>query len=94
MIPALFGTFLLGFFAKENGEYQIHGQMLSAIIPVILVSLGAAFKIFTGGMEGIIIMVMLPITILCAYLLFKKGKISVQKNPNYVSMFQKNTEEQ
>ena len=93
MLPALFGSFLLGFFSKENGEYQIHGKLKGAIVPVILVSAGAIAGIFKSGMEGLIIMIMLPITLLGSYILFKKGKITVEKNPNYVPMFQHNNEE-
>ena len=89
MLPALFGTFLLGFFAKENGEYQIHGKLKGAAIPFALGCAAAALGIMISGMEGIFILIMLPITILCNRIMFKKGIVTVEKNPNYVPMFQK-----
>ena len=89
MLPSLFGTFLLGFFAKENGEYQINGKLKSAVFPFVLGCVLTIVGIMRSGMEGIFILMMLPITILCAWLLFKKGQITVEKNPNYVPMFQK-----
>lgn len=89
MLPALFGTFLLGFFSKENGEYQINGKLKSAVAPFALGCVLTILGIMKSGMEGIFILMMLPITILCAWILFKKGQITVDKNPNYVPMFQK-----
>ena len=89
MLPALFGTFLLGFFAKEKGEYQIHGKLKGAAIPFILGCAGAAAGIMISGMQGVFILIFLPITILCNWLMFKKGMITVEKNPDYVPMFQK-----
>ena len=89
MLPALFGTFLLGFFAKENGEYQIHGKLKGAAVPFVLGCIGAATGIMISGMQGVFILIMLPITILCNRIMFKKGIVTVEKNPNYVPMFQK-----
>ena len=91
MLPALFGTFLLGFFVKEKGEYQIHGKLKGAAIPFILGCIGAATGVMIAGMQGVFILIMLPITILCNRILFKKGVVSVQKNPNYVPLFQQSS---
>lgn len=93
MLPALFGTFLLGFFAKEKGEYQIHGKLKGAAIPFILGCIGAATGVMISGMQGVFILIMLPITILCNRIMFKKGIVTVEKNPNYVPMFQKFSKE-
>lgn len=90
MLPALFGTFLLGFFAKEKGEWQIHGKLKGAAIPFILGCVLTILHIMFSGLEGIFILIFLPITILCNWLMFKKGIVTVEKNPNYVPMFQKN----
>ena len=93
MLPALFGTFLLGFFAKEKGEYQIHGKLKGAAIPFILGCIGAATGVMISGMQGVFILIMLPITILCNRIMFKKGIVTVEKNPDYVPMFQKFSKE-
>ena len=89
MLPALFGTFLLGFFAKEKGEFQIQGKLKGMIIPFALGCVGAALGFMPAGTQGIFIVVFLPITILCYWVMFKKGMVTVEKNPDYVPMFQK-----
>lgn len=91
MLPALFGTFLLGFFAKEKGEWQIHGKLKGAAIPFILGCAGAAAGVMIAGLQGVFILIFLPITILCNWIMFKKGIVTVEKNPNFVPMFQKNS---
>ncbi|ANU48767.1 hypothetical protein ADH76_27220 [Enterocloster clostridioformis] len=47
----------------------------------------SAMKI--AGMQGVFILIMLPVTILRYRIMFKKGIVTVKKNPNYVPMFQK-----
>lgn len=94
MLPALFGTFLLGFFAKEKGEYQIHGKLKGAAIPFVLGCVLTIAHIMFSGLEGIFILIFLPITILCNWVMFKKGIITVEKNPDYVPMFLKFSKEE
>lgn len=89
VVPALFGTFLLGFFAKERGEYQIHGKLKGAAIPFILGCVLTILGIMVSSMQGIFILLLLPVTILCNWLMFKKGMVTVEKNPDYVPMFKK-----
>lgn len=89
VVPALFGTFLLGFFAKERGEYQIHGKLKGAAIPFVLGCVLTILGIMVSSMQGIFILLLLPVTILCNWLMFKKGMVTVEKNPDYVPMFQK-----
>ena len=89
VVPALFGTFLLGFFAKERGEYQIHGKLKGAAIPFVLGCVLTILGIMVSSMQGIFILLLLPVTILCNWLMFKKGMVTVEKNPDYVPMFKK-----
>lgn len=89
VVPALFGTFLLGFFAKERGEYQIHGKLKGAAIPFILGCVLTILGIMVSSMQGIFILLLLPVTILCNWLMFKKGMVTVEKNPDDVPMFKK-----
>ncbi|MDE7219566.1 MAG: hypothetical protein K2O45_08105 [Oscillospiraceae bacterium] len=90
VVPALFGTFLLGFFSKERGEYQIHGKLKGAAIPFILGCVLTIMNIMVSSLQGVFILLLLPVTILCNWLMFKKKWVTVEKNPDYVPMFQKN----
>lgn len=80
MLPALFGGMFLGFLGKGEGEYIIERKLLAIVLPVILVLLASFKGILTSGLEGVAIIFMLPITILSARILWKKGIIKVVKN--------------
>ncbi|MGL5693396.1 MAG: hypothetical protein ACRCXA_04910 [Peptostreptococcaceae bacterium] len=82
MLPALFGGMFLGFMGKGDGEYIVENKLLSILIPIIIVSVGCISNILIPGVEGIIIIVMLPVTLISARVLWKKGIIRVVKNSN------------
>ncbi|WP_350343096.1 hypothetical protein PRVXT_002376 [Proteinivorax tanatarense] len=79
MLPALFGGLFLGFLGKGEGEYIVKRKSTAIILPVLLVSLAAKLGILKSGLEGVAIIVMLPITLLSARILWKKGVIEVEK---------------
>lgn len=79
MLPALFGGMFLGIIGKGTGKTYIKNKLLSIVIPIILVSVATASGILVGGMEGIAILIMLPVTIGVARILWKKGIIEVIK---------------
>lgn len=93
MLPALFGTFFLGLFAKDKGEYVINGKMKGLIVPFVIGCLLALFGILIPGLEGVFILILLPITILSNRILFNKGIVTVDKNPDFVPLFEKDKEE-
>jgi len=79
ILPALFGGMLMGLIGKEQGEYIIVNKLLSILLPVILVSVGAIFGVLRPGLEGIAIILMLPVTLIGARIMWKKGIIRVIK---------------
>lgn len=80
MLPALFGGMFLGFLGKGEGEYIIKNKLLSIVVPVILVLLASFSGILSSGLEGVAIILMLPVTLISARILWKKGIIQVVKN--------------
>ena len=83
MLPALFGSMLLGSLGKGDGEFQIERKLLMILLPVILVSLGTLTGIIMPGLEGIAIILMIPVTLLSAWVLWKVKVIRVVRNPEY-----------
>lgn len=84
MLPALFGGMFLGLLSKGEGKTYIKNKLLMIVVPVILVAAGAIVGVIKGGMEGIVILVMLPVTIGIARLLWKKDIIKVVDNENHI----------
>lgn len=82
MLPALFGGLFLGLLGKGEGEYVVRGKTTAIILPLILVTLGAKTGILQSGLEGVAIILMLPVTLICARILWKKGIIKVEENNN------------
>ena len=80
MLPALFGGMFLGLLSIGDGEYIVENKLLTMFIPAVLVSVLCIMNIFVGGMEGIAILVMLPVTLLTARILWKKGIVRAVKN--------------
>ena len=83
ILPALFGCMVLGFIGKGNGPTYVKNKLLIIVIPVILVSILAIMGIATTGLAGYLLLIMIPISILCARILWKKGIVKVLPNPNY-----------
>lgn len=78
ILPALFGALVLSFMG--DGESPVKGQWKASVIPFIIVIIIHYFIYPINGIEGIVILVMIPITILCARILHKKGQITVVNN--------------
>jgi hypothetical protein len=83
VIPALFGALALSFFG--DSESPVKGQWKASVIPFILVIIIHYFVYPISGFEGIVILIMIPVTILCARVLHKKGQITVVKANNPVN---------
>lgn len=77
MLPALFGGMFLGLLSKGEGKTYVKNKLLMIIVPILLVSAGTLSGIIQAGMEGIIILLMLPVTIGIARFLWKKKIIEV-----------------
>ncbi len=78
MLPALFGSLFIGLLGKDSGKHIIRGKLLIPIIPTLIIFALTVFGVIRSGFEGIAILVMLPITMLCAWILYRKGLVKVE----------------
>lgn len=85
ILPALFGCMAFGILGKGNGPTFVKNKLLIAVVPAILVALLTIFGIASTGMAGYLLIIMIPLSILCARIMWKKGVIKVEKNPNYTA---------
>ena len=77
LLPALFGCMALGLLSSGNGKTKVKNHLLPAVIPALLVTALTVLGIGSTGLAGILIIVMIPVTILCARILWKKGIVKV-----------------
>ena len=55
-------------------------KLLIIVVPAVLVSILAIMGIASSGMAGFLLLVMIPLSILCAWILWKKGIVKVLPN--------------
>lgn len=86
MLPALFGGMFVPMLLNNNvGDYEVKGRLLPIIIPIIVIMLINKFIMPLSGMEGIIMLAVIPTTILIARVLYKKKIIKmIPKNSQEV----------
>ena len=77
LLPALFGCMALGLLSSGNGKTKVKNHLLPAVVPALLVTALTVLGIGSTGLAGILIIVMIPVTILCARILWKKGIVKV-----------------
>lgn len=77
LLPALFGCMVLGVLSSGNGKTKVKNHLLPGLIPAVLVTVLTVLGIGSTGLAGILIIVMIPVTILCARILWKKGVVKV-----------------
>ena len=77
LLPALFGCMALGLLSSGNGKTKVKNHLLPALVPALLVTALTVLGIGSTGLAGILIIVMIPVTILCARILWKKGIVKV-----------------
>ena len=84
ILPALFGCMSLGILGKGNGKTYVKNKLLIGAVPAAIVAaltlLMTKSGIPAGGLAGYLMLIMIPIGILCARILWKKGIVSVEKN--------------
>ena len=76
VIPALFGALIIGLL-KSSGDVQVKGKLLAGIPPFILLFIVNIFIMNTTQYSGVLLIIMIPLTILSAYVLYRKGKIKI-----------------
>ncbi|HOX13742.1 MAG TPA: hypothetical protein P5313_08885 [Spirochaetia bacterium] len=78
VLPALFGALVVAFLTGgDSGPVVIRGQWKAFILPLLVVAVIHYLVFPIKGWEGVTILVLLPITILGARFLFKRGQITV-----------------
>lgn len=77
ILPALFGCMSLSLMGNGNSKTYVKNRLLCAVVPAILVSLLTIAGIASNGLAGYLLIIMIPITILCARILYKKGIVKV-----------------
>ena len=60
-----------------GGKTKIKNRLLPAAIPAAIVALLTILGIASSGIAGILMIVMIPVTILCARIFWKKGLVKV-----------------
>ena len=82
LLPALFGCMTLGMIGRGSGKTYVKNKLLIMIVPAGIISVLTIMGIASTGMAGSLILVMIPVTILCARILWKLGVVKVLPNPN------------
>ena len=77
IMPALFGCMALSLFGKGSGKTYVKNRLLSVAFPALLVSVLTIVGIANAGMASWLMLVMIPLSILCARILWKKGIVKV-----------------
>ena len=77
IMPALFGCMALSLFGKGGGKTYVKNRLLSVALPAFLVALLTIFGIANAGMASWLMLIMIPLSILCARILWKKGVVRV-----------------
>ncbi len=80
VMPALFGSMALtAFMSKNAGNYIVEGKIKIAIVPILVVTL-VHFLVFKLSMYvGFALLVIMPFTIFCAYIMHKRGWVTVKE---------------
>ena len=76
LLPALFGSMSHGLLGG-GGKTKIKNRLLPAAIPAVIVAVLTILGIASTALAGILMIVMIPITILCARIMWKKGIVKV-----------------
>ena len=77
LLPALFGVMALGMLGNGNGKTKVKNHLLPGLIPAVIAAVLTILGIGSTGLAGFLIIVMIPVTILCARILWKKGIVKV-----------------
>lgn len=80
VIPALFGSLILGLFSKGSGESYVKNKPLIVILPIFATILALLFIPGMQGYQGFAVLASIPLAIGWAYILYKKGIVRMEKN--------------
>ena len=71
------GVMALGMLGNGNGKTKVKNHLLPGLIPAVIAAALTILGIGSTGLAGFLIVVMIPVTILCARILWKKGIVKV-----------------
>lgn len=79
ILPALFGSLSIGALGRNvGGGIKINGRLKAAIIPAVLVAVTYFVSPFlVNNMQGVLILITIPIIYYSSKILYKKGQITV-----------------
>ena len=77
-MPALFGCMSLSLFGNGGSKVYVKNRLLCGLIPALIVSALTIIGIASAGVASYLLIIMIPLTILCARILWKKGVIRVE----------------
>ena len=77
ILPALFGALVVGIL-KSTGNIVVRGKVKAGIIPFVLLLVLNIVGISTAGLEGILLIAIIPLTVYIAWILFKKEQITIE----------------
>ncbi len=77
VLPALFGALVVGLLST-SGKVKVKGKVKAGILPFFVLLLVNIFIINTYQYSGILLLVMIPLTILCARFLYHRKMISIE----------------
>lgn len=80
ILPALFGCMALSLFGRGSGKTYVKNRLLSVLLPAVLVTILAILGVAGMKSASLIMLVMIPLSILCARILWKKGIVKVVEN--------------
>ena len=77
VLPALFGALVIGLL-KGTGNVVVKGKMKAGLIPFVLILGVNLFIVNTSPVSGLLLLVVIPITILTARVLYRRGDITIE----------------
>ena len=77
ILPALFGCMSLSLMGNGGSKTYVKNRLLCAVVPALLVSVLTIMGIASNGLAGYLLILMIPVTILCARILWKMGIVKV-----------------
>lgn len=80
MLPALFGCLFLSQLTSSTGTHIIKNKVLVVIAPITLILLFHFFILSIKGLEGVFILLCIPLVLISARILYKKGIVRVESN--------------
>lgn len=78
IMPALFGCMSLSLFGNGGSKVYVKNRLLCGLIPALIVSALTIIGIASAGVASYLLIIMIPLTILSARILWKKGVIRIE----------------